>query len=122
MVIYVPPIQVNPSPTQTCNTSKETFLFFNPAFLQVQEYKYEIERLSRDLQDVKKKYFMQKKKEHQSKEKERAYGVSVPSGLTGGVSGGGATGLGSEKNNDGPRFTGGGFNLRQAPPTTKVTS
>ena len=91
-------------------------------FSQVQEYKYEIERLSRDLQDVKKKYFMQKKKEHQSKEKERAYGGGVPSGLTGGVSGGGAGGLGSEKTNEGPRFTGGGFNLRQVPPTTKVTS
>lgn len=88
---------------------------------QVQEYKYEIERLSRDLQDVKKKYFMQKKKEHQSKEKERAFG-GVSSGLTGGMTVGGATGLGSEKVNDGPRFTGGGFNLRQAPPTTKVTS
>ena len=30
---------------------------------QVNEYKYEIERLARELQDVKKKYFMQKKKE-----------------------------------------------------------
>ena len=34
---------------------------------QVSEYKYEIERLARELQDVKKKYFMQKKKEQQSK-------------------------------------------------------
>ena len=32
---------------------------------QISEYKYEIERLSRDLQEVKKKYFMQKKKEQQ---------------------------------------------------------
>ena len=30
---------------------------------QVAEYKYEIERLARELQDVKKKYFLQKKKE-----------------------------------------------------------
>ena len=30
---------------------------------QVSEYKYEIERLARELQDVKKKYYMQKKKE-----------------------------------------------------------
>jgi hypothetical protein len=34
---------------------------------QIGEYKYEIERLGRDLQEVKKKYFMQKKKEQQVK-------------------------------------------------------
>ena len=34
---------------------------------QVQEYKYEIERLARELQEAKKKYFMQKKKEQQQK-------------------------------------------------------
>ena len=34
---------------------------------QVQEYKYEIERVARELQEVKKKYFMQKKKEQQQK-------------------------------------------------------
>ncbi|KAK2157569.1 hypothetical protein NP493_1866g00018 [Ridgeia piscesae] len=34
---------------------------------QVGEYKYEIERLARELQDVKKKYFMQKKKEQQQR-------------------------------------------------------
>lgn len=34
---------------------------------QVNEYKYEIERLARELQDVKKKYFMHKKKEQQIK-------------------------------------------------------
>merc|ERR1711918_39528 len=32
---------------------------------QVNEYKFEIERLTRELQDVKKKYFEQKKKEQQ---------------------------------------------------------
>ena len=31
---------------------------------QVNEYKYEIERIARELQEVKKKYFMQKKKEN----------------------------------------------------------
>lgn len=30
---------------------------------QAQEYKYEIERLARELQNVKKKYFVQKRKE-----------------------------------------------------------
>jgi len=34
---------------------------------QVAEYKYDIDRLSRDLQEAKKKYFMQKKKEQQAK-------------------------------------------------------
>lgn len=31
---------------------------------QVSEYKMDVERLSRELQEVKKKYFLQKKKEH----------------------------------------------------------
>ena len=34
---------------------------------QVQEYKYDIEKLARELQEVKKKYFMQKKKEQTQK-------------------------------------------------------
>lgn len=34
---------------------------------QVSEYKYEIERIARELQEVKKKYFMQKKKEQQTR-------------------------------------------------------
>ena len=34
---------------------------------QVSEYKYEIERIARELQEVKKKYFVQKKKEQQTK-------------------------------------------------------
>ena len=34
---------------------------------QVNEYKYEIERLARELQDVKKKYFLSRKKEQQQK-------------------------------------------------------
>ncbi len=34
---------------------------------QVNEYKYEIERLARELQEVKKKYFMAKKKEQSQK-------------------------------------------------------
>jgi len=32
---------------------------------QVTEYKFEIERVTRDLQEVKKKYFIQKKREQQ---------------------------------------------------------
>jgi len=34
---------------------------------QSSEFKYEIERLARELQDVKKKYFLHKKKEQQQK-------------------------------------------------------
>jgi len=34
---------------------------------QVAEYKFEIERLSRDLQEAKKKYFTQRKKEQRAK-------------------------------------------------------
>lgn len=34
---------------------------------QVSEYKYEIERLAKELQDVKKKYYTQKRKEQQAR-------------------------------------------------------
>lgn len=34
---------------------------------QSSEYKYEIERLARELQEIKKKYFIQKKKEQQQR-------------------------------------------------------
>ncbi|XP_019635813.1 PREDICTED: cilia- and flagella-associated protein 58-like [Branchiostoma belcheri] len=67
---------------------------------QNSEYKYEIERLARELQDVKKKYFMQKRKEQQQKERERALQQA------------GAPIIQPQRT-DQPRFTGGGFNLRQ---------
>ncbi|XP_064630786.1 cilia- and flagella-associated protein 58-like [Lineus longissimus] len=67
---------------------------------QVNEYKYEIERLARELQEVKKKYYMQKRKEQQQKERERAIAQA------------GAPIIQPQRN-DGPRFTGGGFNLKQ---------
>jgi len=71
---------------------------------QSSEYKYEIERLARELQDVKKKYFHTKKKEQQQKERERAIqqasGPAIPPQRT-----------------DAPRFTGGGFNLKSQPKT-----
>ncbi|XP_058235991.1 cilia- and flagella-associated protein 58-like [Hemibagrus wyckioides] len=67
---------------------------------QTQEYKYEIERLAGELQNVKKKYFMQKRKEQACREKERSMAQAglpmiVPQRI------------------DGARFTGGGFNLKQ---------
>lgn len=37
---------------------------------QVSEYKYEIERIARELQEVKKKYFLQKKKEQSQRYKD----------------------------------------------------
>ncbi|KAI8485663.1 hypothetical protein Bbelb_366820 [Branchiostoma belcheri] len=67
---------------------------------QNSEYKYEIERLARELQDVKKKYFIQKRKEQQQKERERALQQA------------GAPIIQPQRT-DQPRFTGGGFNLRQ---------
>ncbi|KAJ8317337.1 hypothetical protein KUTeg_005241 [Tegillarca granosa] len=68
---------------------------------QVGEYKYEIERIARELQEVKKKYFMQKKKEMQIKERDRALAQA------------GAPVIQPQRT-DGPRFTGGGFNLKQS--------
>ncbi|GFR69515.1 cilia- and flagella-associated protein 58-like [Elysia marginata] len=72
---------------------------------QVAEYKYEIERIARELQDVKKKYFMQKKKEQNIKERDRALAQA------------GAPPIMSQRA-DAPRFTGGGFNLK----TTKTAA
>jgi len=72
---------------------------------QVSEYKYEIERLARELQDVKKKYFMHKKKEQQAQERDRAIAQA------------GAPVIQPQRT-DQPRFTGGGFNLKQ--PLQKV--
>jgi len=71
---------------------------------QVSEYKYEIERLSRDLQEVKKKYFLQKKKEQQIKEQERAMAQA------------GMPVIQPHLAPDQARFAGGGFNLRQTNP------
>nr|XP_002129786.1 cilia- and flagella-associated protein 58 [Ciona intestinalis] len=66
---------------------------------QSSEYKYEIERLARELQDVKKKYFLHKKKEQQQKERERALAQAGASAI-------------QPQRTDAARFTGGGFNLK----------
>ncbi|XP_063056102.1 cilia- and flagella-associated protein 58 [Engraulis encrasicolus] len=71
-----------------------------------QEYKYEIERLAEELQNVKKKYLNQKRKEQLAKQKERAL-VHVGSPTI------------QPQRTDCPRFTGGGFSLKQ---TNKVTA
>ncbi|XP_046850277.1 cilia- and flagella-associated protein 58-like [Xenia sp. Carnegie-2017] len=70
--------------------------------VQVKEYQYELERLSKELQEVKKKYYMQKRKEQQAREQERTIQqAKMPSFVPQRI--------------DGPRFTGGGFNLHQTP-------
>lgn len=69
---------------------------------QVKEYKYELERLSKELQEAKKKYYLQKRKEQQAKERERTLQqANLPPF--------------APQRTDGPRFTGGGFNLQQTP-------
>ncbi|XP_068709686.1 cilia- and flagella-associated protein 58-like [Montipora foliosa] len=72
---------------------------------QVKEYKYEIERLAKELQEVKKKFYMQKRKEQQARERDRAYQQAAGPAF-------------SPQRTDGPRFTGGGFNLK--PPAKAV--
>lgn len=66
---------------------------------QSSEYKYEVERLARELQDVKKKYFQSKKNEQKQREKERAMEQGVAAII-------------QPQRNDGTRFTGGGFSLK----------
>lgn len=69
---------------------------------QVKEYQYELERLSKELQEAKKKYYMQKRKEQQARERERTMQqANLPPF--------------APQRTDGPRFTGGGFNLQQPP-------
>lgn len=72
---------------------------------QVKEYKYEIERLAKELQEVKKKFYMQKRKEQQARERDRAYQQATGPAF-------------SSQRTDGARFTGGGFNLK--PPAKAV--
>ncbi|XP_041123784.1 cilia- and flagella-associated protein 58 [Polyodon spathula] len=68
---------------------------------QTQDYKYEIERLAHELQNVKKKYLIQKRKEQQEREKERSLTQVGPP-------------LIQPQQTDGPHFTGGGFSLKHS--------
>ena len=72
-------------------------MFLLLAHSQVNEYKYEIERLVRELNDMKRKYFEQKRREQM--EREKTMKPVLPSG----------------PNPNQPRFTGGGFSLSQQP-------
>lgn len=95
---------------------------------QLVEHKMDIDKLQRELQEVKKKYYLQKKKEHNQKwareddeklndimhlfffrEQERALLHSLAPPMIAG------------NKSDVPRFTGGGFNLKQPQKTTAWT-
>ncbi len=79
---------------------------------QISEYKFEIDKLNKELSDVKNKYFQQKKKEHLVKERERM------DGAPGGPS---APGIMPNRNaNDQVKFIGGGFSLKA--PMAKVNA
>ena len=52
------------------------FLFFSFA-AQVNEYKYEIERVNRELQEVKRKYYQQKRREQLIDELEGSAGMGM---------------------------------------------
>lgn len=81
---------------------------------QVSEYKFEIDKLNKELTDVKDKYFMQKKKEMLMREKERIE--------SSGGGGGSAPVIVPNRNvNDQVRFVGGGFSLK-TPSTTKANA
>merc|ERR1711916_174839 len=64
---------------------------------QVNEFKYEIERLARELSDVKKRYYEQKRKEQINRERDRAENEKMAQ-----------TQMAKSMQ---ARFTGGGFNL-----------
>lgn len=89
---------------------------------QMGEYKFEIDKLNKELTEVKDKYFMQKKKEQLIKEKERLE-ASGAVGSGGASSGGGQQPIIVPNRNatEQVRFVGGGFSLR-TPTTTKANA
>jgi hypothetical protein len=78
-------------------------------WLQVNEYKYEIERLMRELADMKRRYFEQKRRE-QAEAASRAAAAAAAGGH-----GGPAGKLPALANPSQTRFTGGGFSLAMRP-------
>uniref|UniRef100_A0A9J7XMP0 Cilia and flagella associated protein 58 n=1 Tax=Cyprinus carpio carpio TaxID=630221 RepID=A0A9J7XMP0_CYPCA len=67
---------------------------------QSEDYKYEIERLAHELQEVKKKYLAQKRKDQEHREKERNLSQAGQPVI-------------QPQRPDGARFTGGGFSFKQ---------
>jgi hypothetical protein len=68
---------------------------------QINEYKFELDKLNKELSEVKSKYFLQKKKEHLTKEKDR-------------LDGSGASGCPVivPQRNEQIKFIGGGYSLK----------
>lgn len=84
----------------------------NMTSTQVSEYKYEIERLGRELQESKKKYFEQKNN-YQTLLREKRLAETTASAAPGSVSEIGAGTYPLSHKTDQPRFAGGGFSLSQ---------
>lgn len=78
---------------------------------QISEYKFEIDKLNKELSEVKNKYFLQKKKEHVIKERER---IDNNQGPPGGPI------IPNRNVNDQVKFIGGGFSLKT--PVAKVNA
>ena len=83
---------------------------------QISESRFELDRLGRELGEVKKKYYVQKKKERQTIE-ERMLNKALtsaenPSGLGLNSSGGALPPILPQNRSDVPRFAGGGFSLK----------
>lgn len=82
---------------------------------QISEYKFEIDKLNKELTEVKDKYFMQKKKEQLLKERERLEASGTAGGPMPPVI------VPNRNVNDQVRFVGGGFSLK-TPSTTKANA
>ena len=101
MFLVPPPLRpLSPSPHSSPFTLTLT-LHAHP-HPQASEYKYEIARINKELRDVKKKYYDQKKREQQLQEVRRVE-TAAPREL-----------LVQEARSTINRFTGGGFNLNMA--------
>ena len=78
---------------------------------QIAEYKFEIERVARELQDTKKRYFEQKKRENAARDRERLEAQRVCSRLQPITRD--CAQITAPNASTGARFAGGGFNLSQ---------
>ncbi|XP_062501507.1 cilia- and flagella-associated protein 58-like [Corticium candelabrum] len=78
---------------------------------KVAEHKLDMSRLTREMEDIKKKYFQQKRREHQQREKERVIGQTAPPHI-----------VHSQRSTEAmpTRFAGGGYSLKT--PTGKAAA
>lgn len=83
-------------------------MFFFHEFSQVNEYRYEIERVTRELQDVKRKFFEQKRKDQIEAERQRA-DENDPLIMQQ-----------TQFHQTQPKITGGGFNLQATVPAQQA--